>query len=113
MPPPAPTNLVAKGFATSATQASVNLTWAEAPTATVTGFTIQLATNAAFTTGLKTVTVSGFSQGLLVHRPLPAHEVLRPDPGSQWQHDLILGNGKRHHALINTISGHPGTHPAR
>ena len=54
-----------------------------------------------------------FQQGLLVHRPLAAHEVLRPDPGSQWQHDLILGNGKRHHALMNTISGHPGTHPAR
>ncbi len=103
--PPAPTNLVAKGFATNATQASVNLTWAEAPTATVTGFNIQLATNAAFTAGLKTVTASGFSQGVLVHCPLTAHEVLRPDPGSQWQHDLILGNGKRHHALMNTISG--------
>ena len=57
-----PTNLVAKGFATNATQASVNLTWAEAPTTTVTGFNIQLATNAAFTTGLKTVTASGFSR---------------------------------------------------
>ena len=60
--PAAPTNLVAKGFATNATQASVNLTWAEAPTATVTGFNIQLATNAAFTAGLKTVTASGFSR---------------------------------------------------
>ncbi len=57
-----PTNLVARGFATNATQASVNLTWAEAPTTTVTGFTIQLATNAAFTTGLKTVTVPGPSR---------------------------------------------------
>ena len=61
-PPTPPTNLVVKGFATNATQASVNLTWAEAPATTVTGFTIQLATNAAFTTGLKTVTVSGISR---------------------------------------------------
>ena len=60
--PTPPTNLVAKGFATNATQASVNLTWAEAPTTTVTGFTIQLATNAAFTAGLKTATASGFSR---------------------------------------------------
>ena len=62
VPPPPPTNLVAKGFATNATQASVNLTWAEAPSTTVTGFTIQLATNAAFTAGLKTVTVPGASR---------------------------------------------------
>ncbi len=57
-----PTNLAVKGFATNATQASVNMTWVEAPTTTVTGFTIQLATNSSFTAGLKTVTVSRFTK---------------------------------------------------
>ena len=38
------------------------MTWVEAPTTTVTGFTIQLATNSSFTAGLKTVTVSRFTK---------------------------------------------------
>ena len=58
-PPPAPTKLVATAFVTSTTQAAVFLSWAEAASATVTGFTAQVATNAAFTTGLTSVTVSG------------------------------------------------------
>ncbi len=58
VPPVAPTNLVATAFVTSPTQASVFLSWAEAAAPAVTGFTVQVATNAAFTTGLTTVTVS-------------------------------------------------------
>ena len=58
VPPVAPTNLVATAFVSSATQASVFLSWAEAFTSTVTGFTVQVATNAAFTTGLTTATVA-------------------------------------------------------
>ena len=58
-PPPAPTKLVATAFVTSTTQAAVFLSWAEAATATVTGFTVQVATDSTFTTGLTSVTVSG------------------------------------------------------
>jgi FtsP/CotA-like multicopper oxidase with cupredoxin domain len=71
-PPPAPpTNLVATPFVTP-TQASMFLSWAEPFTSTVTGFTVQLATNAAFTTGLTTVTVSAATRsyyfaGLVAH----------------------------------------------
>ena len=61
-PVTAPTNVVALPFVTSATQARVNVSWTEAPTTTVTGFTVQVATNAAFTTGLQTATVSGVSR---------------------------------------------------
>ena len=56
-PIPAPSNLVAT--AVSSTQ--INLTWTDnAPSET--GFTIQRATNSAFTTGLTTITLNGANQ---------------------------------------------------
>ena len=58
----APTNLVALPFVTNATQARVNVSWTEPAGSTVTGFTVQVATNAGFTTGLMTATVSGVSR---------------------------------------------------
>lgn len=60
--PAAPTNLLARPLATSPAQARVNLSWTEAASSTVSGFTVQLATNSSFTAGLKTVTAPGFSR---------------------------------------------------
>ncbi len=71
-PPAPPTNLIALPVITSLTQAKVNVSWTEPATSTVTGFTVQVATNAAFTAGLTTATVSGTTRartftGLLRH----------------------------------------------
>lgn len=56
--PPAPTNLAARVVVTGLTTASVVLTWVESAGATVTGFTVERATNAAFTTGHVSTSVS-------------------------------------------------------
>ena len=57
-PVPAPTNLSARATRSGATRARVDLAWAESRAATVTGFTVQAATDSAFTTGVMTATVS-------------------------------------------------------
>lgn len=54
--PAAPSNLAAANGANQGNKRSVNLTWTD-NSANETGFTIQQATNAAFTTGLKSTTV--------------------------------------------------------
>ncbi len=56
--PPAPTNLAAHVVDTGLRTASVTLTWTESASATVTGFTVERATNAAFTTGQVSTSVS-------------------------------------------------------
>ncbi len=55
--PAAPSNLVAANGADQGRKRSVDLTWTDNST-NETGFTIQQATNAAFTTGLKSTTVA-------------------------------------------------------
>ena len=56
--PPAPTNVTATAAISGISLARVTMNWAESPTATVTGFTVQLATNAGFTSGLVSATVA-------------------------------------------------------
>ena len=54
--PAAPANLTARAYPSGFGQASIDLTWTENPALAVTGFTIQTATNSAFTTGVTTST---------------------------------------------------------
>ena len=111
-PPAPPTNLTALAVLTSPTQARVDVSWTEAATSPVTGFTVQVATNAAFTTGLKTATVSGVTRahsftGLLRHTKYYVRV-----QAINGAHDVVLGNGQRHHAMTITVAGRPGTSPS-
>ena len=56
--PPAPTNLIARATAVGLTSARIDMSWTESATATITGFTVQRATNSGFTTGVVTANVS-------------------------------------------------------
>lgn len=60
--PAAPTSLTPRVVISGLTTASVVLTWAQSPSATVTGFAVERATNAAFSTGHVSTTVSAASR---------------------------------------------------
>ncbi|SBT48769.1 hypothetical protein [Micromonospora auratinigra] len=58
-PPATPTNLAGTAVAVSGGTATVNLTWQESAASVVTSFTLQRATDVAFTANLATVTLAG------------------------------------------------------
>jgi hypothetical protein len=58
LPPAAPANLTARAIASGFASAAIDLTWTENTTLAVTGFTIQSATNPAFTIGVTASTAS-------------------------------------------------------
>ena len=92
--PAAPSNLTAVRGPNQGNQRRVILNWIDNSN-NETGFTIQRATNAAFTNGVNTVTVAANTTTLTQTGLEPEHGLLLPDPGEQRPYPL-LGVGERH-----------------